>query len=109
MAWQIITVALLGVALIKIEQNRRIGMSNQDRINAVADKLDKAKNEVVGAIDELKAQVAAGETLDFTRLEGAAQALDDVVPDAAPEVPAEPETPAEPEAPVEGEGEQPTA
>lgn len=81
-------------------------MSNQDRINAVAAQLNKAKNEVVGAIDELKAQVAAGETLDFTALDAAAQGLDDIVADPEPEVPAEPEAPAEepaPEAPADGE------
>jgi ElaB/YqjD/DUF883 family membrane-anchored ribosome-binding protein len=59
----------------------------QDTVDNITVQLGKAKDEIVAKIDELKAQVEAGETPDFTNLEAAAQALDDVVPDAAPDTP----------------------
>lgn len=62
---------------------------NQDKINAVAAQLMKAKAEIIAAIDSLKEQIAAGETLDFTALDGLAQGLDDLNPDPEPEVPVE--------------------
>ena len=58
----------------------------QDAVDAVVSQLGKAKDEVLGKIADLEAQVAAGETPDFTALKAAAQALDDVVPDVEPEV-----------------------
>lgn len=68
----------------------------QDAVDAVAAQLGKAKAEIVSKIDDLEAQVAAGETPDLTALKAAAQALDDVVPDAVDEPVEEPvEEPAE--------------
>lgn len=67
-----------------------------DILAGVTDQLGKAKGEIVAKIDELQAQVAAGQppsqdTLDA--LKAAAQALDDIVPDVpsedAPEEPVE--------------------
>ena len=69
-------------------------MSLQETVDALVGQLAKAKAEIVTKIDELEAQVAAGETPDLTALKDAVQALDDVVPDSVPEpepVP-EPET-----------------
>ena len=71
---------------------------NQARLDAVADRQDKALAEITAGIAELKAAAAAGQVLDFTRVEGGAQLLDDLHADA-PVV--EPEVPAEPEVPVE--------
>ena len=88
--WRLIRTWLFGEVLSMLEQIRRITMSNQDKINAIADQLDKARGEIVGGIADLKAQVEAGETLDFSRLEAGAQALDDLHEDAVPEP--EPET-----------------
>lgn len=71
--------------------------ANQDKLNALADQLDKAKAEIVAAVQALKDQLAAGETLDFSRLESAAQSLDDLNPDAPP-APEPVEPPVEPPA-----------
>lgn len=62
----------------------------QDAVDAVSVQLGKAKDEIVSKIADLQAQVDAGETPDLTALNAAAQALDDVVPDAEPTPPAEP-------------------
>lgn len=58
-----------------------------DVLNQVTGQLAKAKTEIVGKIDELQAQVAAGQppsadTLNALRT--AAQALDDIVVDVVP-------------------------
>ncbi|MGX6508304.1 hypothetical protein [Rhodococcus sp. SJ-2] len=90
--WRLIEAAAL--AAVVVATGRWTIMSNQDKINAIADQLDKARVEIVGGIADLKAQVEAGEDLDFSRLEAGAQALDDLHEDAVPE----PETP---EVPVE--------
>lgn len=79
---RLIRTAVIAAATIAIWRSL---VSNQDKINALADQLDKARGEIVAGIDELKAQVAAGEDLDFSRLEAGAQALDDLHADAAPE------------------------
>lgn len=92
--WRHIRTWLLSPVLSMFEQIKELLMSNQDKINAIADQLDKARVEIVGGIADLKAQVEAGEELDFSRLEAGAQALDDLHEDAVPE----PETP---EVPVE--------
>ncbi|WPH57829.1 hypothetical protein [Mycobacterium phage WXIN] len=69
-----------------------------DKLVAVTAQLSKARNEVVGKIDELTAALEAAQVDDpdvaqaLADLQTAAQAMDDVVPDPAP--PAE-ETPAE--------------
>lgn len=55
--------------------------ATQDIIDRVTAQLGKAQTEITGAIDDLKAQIAAGVTPDLSALEAAAQALDDVVPD----------------------------
>lgn len=76
---------------------------NQSKLDAIADQLGKAQTEIVAAVQDLKNQVAAGQELDFSRLDAAAQELDDLNPDAvapeveAPEVPDVPETPETPE------------
>ncbi|MEE2058993.1 hypothetical protein [Rhodococcus artemisiae] len=90
--WRLIETA--AIAAVVVATGRWTIVSNQDKINAIADQLDKARTEIVGGIADLKAQVEAGENLDFSRLEAGAQALDDLHEDAVPE----PETP---EVPVE--------
>jgi hypothetical protein len=54
----------------------------QDAVDAIVVQLGKAKDEILAEIANLEAQIAAGETPDLTALKAAAQALDDVVPDA---------------------------
>jgi len=64
-------------------------MSTQDAINAVTSQLVKAQREIVNRIAEVQAQLdAAGvaEQIDLSSLTAAAQALDDVVADAEPDV-----------------------
>ncbi len=71
-------------------------MSVQETIDSVVAQLSKARAEIVQARDELLARIAevqeqldnveAPEDVDLTALTAAAQALDDIVPDA-PEVP----------------------
>ena len=71
-------------------------MSVQETIDSVVAQLSKARAEIVQARDELLASIAevqeqldnveAPEDVDLTALTAAAQALDDIVPDA-PEVP----------------------
>lgn len=62
---------------------------NQARLDAVADRQDKAYTEIVAGIEELKAAAAAGQDLDFTRVEGGAGMLDDLHADVVAEVPVE--------------------
>lgn len=62
-------------------------VSTQDSINAVVEQLVKAQREIVNRIADVQAQLdAAGvaEQIDLTSLTAAAQALDDIVPDADP-------------------------
>lgn len=66
---------------------RVITMSVQDAVNAVTSQLRKAQAEIVAKIDDVQAQLdAAGvaQDIDLSALTAAAQALDDIVPDAAP-------------------------
>lgn len=93
--WRLIEAA--AIAAVVVATGRWTIVSNQDKINAIADQLDKARTEIVGGIADLKAQVEAGENLDFSRLEAGAQALDDLHEDAVPE----PEAPEVPEGDVE--------
>ena len=58
----------------------------QDLVNEIANQLSKARDEIVGEIDKLKAAAAAGEAVDLAALKGLAQSLDDIVPDAVDEV-----------------------
>jgi len=61
-------------------------MANQADIDAVVTELNDAADEITARIDELQAQVDAGQTVDLSALRSAADRLRDVVPDA----PAEP-------------------
>ena len=79
---------------LRIEVNR---LSSADAIAGVVAQLGRAKDEILAKIAGLEVAAAAGEdlTASLAELAAAAQALDDVVPDAlVVEVPAE--------APVEG-------
>jgi hypothetical protein len=85
------TLAALGFTILQLSALGKATMSTQDSINAVVTQLGKAKGEIVSKIADLQAAIDAGvpaEQLDLTALTEAAQALDDVVPDA-PVVPAE--------------------
>lgn len=58
----------------------------QDTINAVVAQLGKAKDEVLSKIADLNVQIqdaGVADKVDLTELTAAAQALDDIVPDAA--------------------------
>jgi len=78
-AWLVIT---NGNNPITEQRLKELLMSaTQDIIDRVTAQLGKAQTEITGAIDDLKAQIAAGVTPDLSALEAAAQALDDVVPD----------------------------
>lgn len=89
-----ITLALLASLVVFIELNnylKEIAMSAaQDAVDQITTQLGNVKDEIVGKIADLEAQIAAGETPDLTALKAAAQALDDVVPDAPVDTPAEP-------------------
>ena len=61
-------------------------MANQADIDAVVTELNDAADEITARIDELQAQVDAGQQVDLSALRSAADRLRDVVPDA----PAEP-------------------
>lgn len=64
---------------------RFIMSETQDAVNAVVNQLRKAQAELTSALAEAQEQVdAAGvaEQVDLSALEAAAQALDDIVPDA---------------------------
>ena len=64
----------------------RLIVSTQESIDAVVAQLGKAKDEVVAKIADVQAQLAAAavpaEVVNLDALTAAAQALDDVVPDA---------------------------
>lgn len=62
----------------------RLTMSaTQDAVNAVVDQLRKAQAEIVAKIADVQEQVdSAGADVDLSALTEAAQALDDIVPDA---------------------------
>lgn len=76
------TIFTVTVAVILVR--RTIMGAVQDAVDAITAQLEKAKTEIVTAISDLEAQVAAGETPDLTALRAAAQGLDDVVPDTIP-------------------------
>lgn len=90
----LIAQALTILGLIGITNNIRKIMATQAeqaaKLNAIADELDKAKTEIVSAIQALKdAQAAAGNTTAdedaaTARLDAVAQALDAINPDATP-------------------------
>lgn len=72
----------------------------QDTVDQLTAQVTKSKEEVLGKIADLEAQVAAGETPDFTALREAVQGVDDIVPDPVVEEPVE-DAPAEGDVPVE--------
>lgn len=76
---------VLGTIADGITRLESIVSTNQDKINALADQLEKVREEVTDAVDDLKAQANRGEELDFSRLEAAVQSLDDLNADAVPE------------------------
>lgn len=83
--------AVFGVFVwLRVEVSR---LSNAVAIEAVVAQLGKAKDEIVAKIGELEAAVGAGEDLSgpLAALVAAAQALDDVVPDAVVEDAVDPE------------------
>jgi hypothetical protein len=58
---------------------------NQAHLDALADQLEKVKAEFLAAtkalratVDDLHAQMDAGDTIDFTRIDQLAQELDDL-------------------------------
>ena len=61
-------------------------VSTQESIDGIVAQLGKAKDELLAEIADVKAQLEAAsvpaETVDLTALTAAAQALDDIVPDA---------------------------
>ena len=80
-----------GFTLFAVSTFGRHLMSTQETINAVVAQLAKAKDELVAKIADLNVQIEdAGvqDVVDTSELTAAAQALDDIVPDA-PEVAAE--------------------
>ena len=64
----------------------RLYMSTQESIDGIVAQLGKAKDELLTEIADVKAQLETAsvpaETVDLTALTAAAQALDDIVPDA---------------------------
>ena len=89
-------VSFLCFIWLRVEVGR---LSNVNAIAAVVEQLGKAKDEILAKVAGLEVAAAAGEDLSasLAELAAAAQALDDVVPDAVvvEEVPVE-------DAPVEG-------
>jgi len=89
---QAATLAVCGFTLLVIAYltltTERLAMSTQESVDAIVVQLGKAKDEVVGKIADVQAQLDAAnvpaEVVDLTALTAAAQALDDVVADDAP-------------------------
>jgi hypothetical protein len=76
----------LWVAAYTLQTIGRLSMSTQESIDAVVAQLGKAKDEVVAKIADVQAQLDAAnvppEVVNLDALNAAAQALDDIVPDA---------------------------
>lgn len=93
-------VATVGVVVLLSYFLKGIIVATKDelaaRLNANADRLDKAKAEIVASIQALKDEIsnadATSPAIDaaLSRLDGAAATLDDLNPDAEPEQPATP-------------------
>ena len=84
-----LTLAAVGVALWAIARLintfERFAMSTQEAVDKITAQIGKAQVELVNRIADVQAQLdAAGvaEQIDLSSLTAAAQALDDVVPDA---------------------------
>jgi DUF917 family protein len=91
--------AALAFAILQLSTIGRSLMSTQAQVDAVVDQLVKARLEIVAAKDQLVAKIVdlqnqldAGvpaEQVDLSGLKAVAQTLDDIVPDAVVEEPAE--------------------
>ena len=84
-----LTLAAVGVTLWAIARLintfERFAMSTQEAVDKITAQIGKAQVELVNRIADVQAQLdAAGvaEQIDLSSLTAAAQALDDVVPDA---------------------------
>lgn len=89
MTWMLFfqAVILAAVAYLIYTTERHL-MALQDVVDTLTEELARAYGEIKAEIAELKAQVeAAGvaEQVDFTALQTAAEALDNIVPDIATE------------------------
>ena len=89
MIWFISAIlAIQGFTLFSVSALGRHLMSTQETVNAVVAQLAKVKDEIVGKIADLNVQIedaGVADVVDTSELTAAAQALDDIVPDA-PEV-----------------------
>ena len=89
MIWFISAVlAIQGFTLFAVSTFGRHLMSTQAAVDAVVAQLAKVKDEIVGKIADLNVQIedaGVADLVDTSELVAAAQALDDIVPDA-PEV-----------------------
>jgi len=91
--------AALAFAILQLSTIGRSLMSTQAQVDAVVDQLVKARSEIVAAKDQLVAKIVdlqnqldAGVPafdVDLSDLKAVAQSLDDIVPDAVVEEPAE--------------------
>jgi hypothetical protein len=76
----------LWVAAYTLKTIGRLHMSTQESIDAIVAQLGKAQAEVVSKIADVQAQLDAAnvpaEVVNLDALTAAAQALDDIVPDA---------------------------
>ena len=76
----------LWVAAYTLQTIERFSMSTQESIDALVVVLARAKEEVVSKIADVQAQLDAAnvpaEVVNLDALTAAAQALDDIVPDA---------------------------
>lgn len=71
--------------LKKLLQIEKIMSNTQEKIDALTNQVNKAKQEVLVEIAALQARIDAGETIDLTALTAAIQGIDDINQDA-PEV-----------------------
>lgn len=97
----VVPLLFLAAAVFVVLRIEVCRVSNAEAIGAVVVQLGKAKDEILGRIAGLEAAAASGEDLSgpLADLVAAAQALDDVVPDAVVEAV---EVAGEAEAAVEG-------
>jgi len=97
-----LTAILLTLAWI-LFFNHQLGrhlMSTQAAIDAVVAQLGKAKGEIISKIADLQIQLDdanVADVVDITDLVAAAQALDDIVPDAVEAEPVEDDEDGEPD------------
>ena len=86
MIWFIAAVLLIqGFTLFAVSTFGRHLMSTQAAVDAVVAQLAKAKSEIVAKIADLNVQIedaGVADVVDTSELTAAAQALDDIVPDA---------------------------